>query len=138
MNRFVRLTTLFLWGGFLYYIIELLWRGYSHPSMFAVGGLCLLLVGGLNNFLPWELGFVWQALSGSVIITLVEFCAGLVLNVWLNLGIWDYSQLPLNIMGQVSLYFILAWIPLAEFAVWLDDRLRWKLYGEQRPRYTVF
>ena len=35
---------LFLWalGGTLYYSIELMFRGFSHWSMFLLGGICLL------------------------------------------------------------------------------------------------
>ncbi len=39
MSRFLRLMTLWLWGGFIYYLIEVAWRGGSHPSMFILGGL---------------------------------------------------------------------------------------------------
>jgi len=134
----VKYMTLWLWGGFIYYCIELLYRGYSHPSMFIVGGLCLVAVGGLNNWFSWELGFLWQALIGTVVITVIEYTAGLIVNVWLGWGVWDYSDLALNLHGQVSLLFTVLWIPLAMFAVWLDDFLRWKLYGEQKPSYKMF
>ncbi|MCL2619989.1 MAG: putative ABC transporter permease [Defluviitaleaceae bacterium] len=138
MSRTVKYTTLWLWGGFVYYCLELLWRGYSHPSMFIAGGICLVLIGGLNNYLPWNLGIVYQALIGAVIITIVEFIFGLIVNVWLGLSVWNYNELPFNLMGQISLPFTLLWIPIAAVAVLLDDYLRWKLYGEQKPQYTLF
>jgi uncharacterized membrane protein len=53
----------------------------------------------------------------------------------LGLGVWDYSGLPLNVLGQISLLYSVLWMPLVVFAVWLDDFLRWKLWGEERPRY---
>ena len=39
----------FVVGGAAYVTLELLWRGRSHVSMFAAGGLCLLLVGPLGS-----------------------------------------------------------------------------------------
>ena len=32
-------------GGGLYILVELLWRGRSHISMFLLGGLCFWLIG---------------------------------------------------------------------------------------------
>ncbi len=136
--KLLRLSSLWLWGGFIYYLIELCWRGYSHPSMFVVGGCCFVLNGGINNWLPWELGIVWQALTGAAAVTLVELGAGLVLNVWLGLGIWDYSNISFNFFGQICLTYSLAWIILSMVCILLDDYLRYMLYGEERPRYTVF
>ena len=45
---------LFCWalGGTLYYAVELLFRGYSHWSMFLLGGFCFLF-------------FAWQGLQGG-------------------------------------------------------------------------
>ena len=133
----MRLMTLWLWGGFVFYCIELLWRGYSYPSMFVVGGICFLIIGGINNYLPWSVGLVWQALIGGAAVTVVELVSGIVLNIWLGLGIWDYSHLPLNFLGQICLLYSLIWVVLSIIGIFLDDYLRWKLYGEQRPRYTL-
>ena len=38
-----------LTGGLGYYCVELAWRGWSHPSMVAVGGLCFLGMGRLPD-----------------------------------------------------------------------------------------
>jgi len=137
MRNIIKYVTLWLWGGFIYYCIELLWRGYSHPSMFIVGGLCLVAIGALNNYLPWSLGIVWQILIGSVIVFKLELSAGLIVNVWLGLGVWDYSDLAFNLWGQVSLLFFVLFMPVVAFAIVLDDYLRWKIYGEERPRYKA-
>ncbi len=137
MGRVLKTTTLWLWGGFLYYLIEVLWRGYSHPSMFVVGGICFLLIGGINNVLPWELGFLWQALIGAAAITMVEFVSGCILNLWLGLDVWDYSNLPLNLLGQICLPFCGLWVLISAFGIWLDDWLRYKLFGGEKPHYKI-
>ena len=36
-------------GGMTYYAMELSWRGWSHGSMFLLGGLCFLLLGKLGH-----------------------------------------------------------------------------------------
>ena len=137
MSKFLRLMTLWLWGGFVFYCIELLWRGYSYPSMFVVGGMCFLIIGGINNYLPWSIGLVWQSLIGGAAVTVIELASGIVLNIWLGLAIWDYSHLPFNILGQICLLYSLIWVVLSTVGIFLDDYLRWKLYGEQRPKYAL-
>lgn len=131
-------VVLLLVGGLIYYGIEVAWRGYSHWTMALVGGVCFILVGGINEFFPWTMPLALQGLIGSAIVTAVELIAGLVLNVWLGLGIWDYSNLPLNFMGQICLPFSLLWILLSVVAVVLDDWLRYWLFGEERPHYVLF
>ena len=130
--------TLLLWGGFIYYLIEMIYRGYSHPSMFLAGGLCFVLIGMINHYFPWSLGIAQQALIGAAIITFIELACGLIVNIWLGLDIWDYSHLPLNFIGQISLLFFFLWIPLAVVAIFLDDWLRYKLFDEEKPHYTIF
>ena len=134
----IKNLTIWLWGGFIYYLIEMVWRGHSHPSMFIIGGICLLVVARMNNFFPWEMALALQCVLGGIAITVIELVAGCVINLWLGWGVWDYSGLPFNILGQVSLFFIFAWTGLALVCIYLDDYLRWKLYNEERPRYRWF
>lgn len=129
---------LFLCGGILYMLIEILWRGHTHWTMGVLGGLCFLLIGGLNNGMPWQMPLALQMVIGAAIVTAAEFAAGLILNVWLGLGIWDYSAMPGNIMGQICWQYSLAWLGLSLAAIILDDWLRYWLFGEPRPKYTIF
>lgn len=138
MKRAGKGLALFLTGGALYYGIELLWRGYSHWTMLLVGGLCFLLVGLLNEWFAWSTPLLCQGVMGAAMITAVELAAGLILNIRLGLGVWDYSDMPLNFMGQICLPFSLLWILLAAAAVVLDDWLRHWWFGEERPTYTLF
>lgn len=135
--RIMKGTFLFGVGGLLYYGIELLFRGYSHPAMIIVGGICFLLCGELNEVIPWEMPLQLQMAICSVMITAVEFLSGIVLNIWLDLAIWDYSGLPFNVLGQICLPFMAAWFFLAAVAIILDDYLRYWLFHEEKPHYTI-
>ena len=106
MKLSIFLLALFL-GGTLYVLLELLWRGRSHVSMFCAGGLALLLLHGL--FLRFALPLFAQCLVGGLVITAIEFVAGAIVNVHLKLNVWDYSKMPLNLYGQVCLPFSLLW-----------------------------
>ncbi len=124
-------------GGLAYYCVELMWRGYSHWTMAVLGGLCFLAIGSINEYLPWEMPLVQQGVVGAVIVTAAEFVAGLVLNIWLGLHIWDYSDLPFNLLGQICLPFSGLWVLLSIIAVVADDWLRYWLFGEDRPHYKI-
>lgn len=137
LKQILKLYILALIGGITYVLIELAWRGYSHISMFILGALCFVLLGGINEFLPWELGFVWQMLIGAGIVTILELIVGIVVNVWLGLEVWDYSNLLFNFMGQICLPFSFAWTLLSGVAIVVDDYLRYWLFGEEKPHYKI-
>lgn len=102
--------TLFLLGGTGYVGLEMLWRGYSHITMFFAGGTCFLLLGGLekaNPRLPW----FFRALTGAGVITMVELLYGLLVN--RSYAVWDYRNMPGNYHGQICLPFFLLWIPIS-------------------------
>lgn len=134
----LKMVVLLLIGGLIYCGIEVAWRGHTHWTMGVVGGICFVLIGGINELFPWTMPLWKQGLIGAGIVTAAELVAGLILNVWLGLSIWDYSTMPLNFMGQICLPFCLLWILLSVLAVVLDDWLRHWLFGEERPHYVLF
>ena len=140
MNVFNTAKFLLLWeiGGCVYFMIEIMYRGFSHESMFILGGLCLILIGGLNDFFPYELYFEWQILIGDIMVLILEFLTGCIVNIWLGLNVWDYSDLPGNLLGQVCPQFALIWIPIIIVAIFVDDWIRWKYLKEPKPVYKSF
>jgi uncharacterized membrane protein len=134
---------LFLIGGSSYAVIEWLYKnffshGTTHWTMFVVGGIMFLSIGAINEVLSFDTPLFQQCLIGATMITCTELVCGLVLNIWLQLGVWDYSHLPLNLMGQICLPFTVAWFFLSAPAIFLDDWLRWKLFKEEKPHYVIF
>lgn len=130
---------LFLIGGVLYVLVELLYRGYSHYSMFIVGGLCFVLIGLLNDGLfSWKMALNSQMTLSALIITILEFTAGAILNLGFGLDIWDYSDQPYNLYGQICLLYTCFWYLLSLPAILLDDLLRDKWFGEDRELYIIF
>ena len=111
---------LFAVGGSIYTGLELLWRGRSHPTMFALSGGCFLAIGQLGRKFP-KLPLGCRAVLGSLICTTGELLTGLVFN--RDFRIWDYRKLPVNFRGQICLPFSLLWIPLSALAAILFDRL---------------
>ena len=129
---------LFYFGGSTYCTFVVFVRERSHWSMFLLGGLIFVLVGGMNQVWGWETGLIKQTAAGVGITLAGEFMTGCIVNLWLGWDIWDYSELPGNLLGQICPQFALLWIPLVLLAIVLDDVIRWRFYGEERPRYYIF
>ena len=120
---------LLLTGGVLYYGIEVLYRGYSHWTMALCGALCFLGIDRINRCLSRK-PLPLRALVGALMITCAELFLGCVLNLWLGMGIWDYSNLPLHFMGQICLPFSLLWFLLCFPACLLCRLVRRRVFLE--------
>ena len=121
--RFFKKLTMFGLGGTLYTLLELLWRGRSHSSMFLLGGGCFLMLGRLRRL---RLPLPVKLLLGSAGITAGELATGLLVN--RNFAVWDYRPQPLNFLGQICLGFSLLWIPVSLLGMWI--------YGVMEKRFS--
>ena len=133
-NKYIALWAV---GGLMYITLELLWRGHSHWTMFILGGICFVALGLINEVLPWDMPLWKQSLIGACIITALEFATGCVVNLWLGLGVWDYSHMKGNILGQICPQFFLLWLPVSLSGIVLDDWLRCWWFEEEKPHYKL-
>ena len=117
-------------------LIEILWRGYTHWTMGILGGIVLILV-GLINEVDKDIPLLVQAPIASIVITLLEYYSGIILNIQMKLNIWDYSDLPFNVDGQVCLLYSLLWMILGMVAVILDDFVRCVIFKEPRKKIRL-
>lgn len=76
------------------------------------GGLCLLLLFEVSQCMAAQNIFL-QAAVGALGITLIEFCFGVVFNLWLQKNVWSYANEPFNLLGQVCLFYTCVWYLLA-------------------------
>ena len=106
---------IFIIGGIGYGIIEVLFRGYTHWSMIITGGAAFLSLYIINNALTNTSIFI-KALLGMVVITVLEFSVGIIVNKIFALDVWDYTNMPGNILGQISLQFSACWYGLSVVA----------------------
>ena len=134
-NIIFKYLVLFCVGSIIYVGIECIYRGYSHWTMGILGGLCFVILGSYNEFLSWETPFWKQCLFGTIIVTILEYITGCIVNIYLGWNIWDYSNLPFSLHGQINLFFSIAWFFLSAIAIVLDDWLRYWLFKENEPHY---
>lgn len=103
--------------------------------MIICGGICFIYAGLQNEQVEWDYPFWKQVLRVEAFILSAEFITGCIVNIWLGLNVWDYSGLPGNILGQTCPQFALLFLPLSAIAIVVDDFIRWKWFGEEKPRY---
>ncbi len=116
---------LFVWGGFGYCFLELLWRSYTDFSMGIAGGISFCLLALIQKHFK-SLKFIYRCILGGLSITAVELLFGVIFNLYLKRAVWDYSQMPFNILGQVCLAFTVMWCVLSAPMLIIADILRQK------------
>ena len=122
MSLYKKCYFLFIIGGLGYSAIELLWRGYTHPSMGVLGGVCLIAIRLINKRFC-NRSLLFRASICGAVITVLELITGVLLNIILKLSIWDYSKMPLNILGQICPLYTFLWILLSFILIFIPEKL---------------
>lgn len=134
--KLIKNLTVFTVGGFSYGLVEIAWRGATHISMFVVGGLCFLIIGSLDEH-GMSMSLLTQSVLSAAIITSAELISGIIINIVMELNVWDYSALPLNLMGQICLPFTILWMIISVPAIYLEDAVRLFIFGEKMKRIPL-
>ncbi len=111
MRYFLNYLFAALIGGFGYCLIEIIYRGRTHYSMFFAGAMVLSTFYYISN--NYQLPLWLKCLAGMIIITGIELVFGIVFNIILKENVWDYSNVPLNFLGQICVPFSLIWFALS-------------------------
>lgn len=98
-------------GAVAYGLIEVVARGYTHWTMALTGGTVMVLLNLINR--TGELNILVKCLLGTIVITSLEFSVGMITNIALGWNVWDYSDKPLNVLGQICPQFSLVWFFLS-------------------------
>ena len=141
MNKHFKLfstySVLFTYGGFVYMTLEMLFRQRTAYSMGICGGLAFIIIGCLNNLIPWSMSLLKQCLIGGIcVVTPLELLFGEIVNT--TYEIWDYREMPLNFDGQICVLFTILWCFVSLVAIILDDYLRYYIFNEEKPHYKLF
>ena len=126
MRRGIWWWLLFFIGFVGYPILELVWRGRTHISMAWAGGLALMWVGAVSA-LP--IHGIWAALLSTLGIGGIELGIGAYVNLYLGLGVWDYSALPYHLWGQVCPEYMGLWFLLSLALVYFLRRGRARFFA---------
>ncbi len=135
MKKGRHLAELFYLGGTGYALIEILWRGFTHWSMFITGGLVFVGLGAIEENLKDKiLPIRW--FTGTIFVTLCEFLVGIWVNIALKLNVWDYSQEWGNILGQICIKYSFYWLLICVIAMPASYMTAKQLAYYKKTRYN--
>lgn len=126
MKKTKELLVIFGYGAIIYSLIEVLFRGFTHWTMTITGGFTFIALYFMNIKMKTKNLFIRCAI-GSLIITVIEFTVGCIVNRGFHLHVWDYSDEKFNILGQICPLFSCIWFLLCIPVTFLSFLLRKKL-----------
>ena len=142
MKKFIGKLGLFLSCGFIYCMIDILFRGWSHWSMFVLAGfLGVFCIDSINNVLSFDCDYIVQILISTILCTIGEGISGIILNVWLQLNVWDYSKMTFGtfFFGQCNVLFCFAWMLIISIIIFYCDAYNYYILKiEPCPYYIIF
>lgn len=132
MRIICKYSFLFLAGGYVYCMMEVMFRNFSHISMLIAGGMAFVLVGEFGEINKDRLSIVTVMFVGMLVITSIEYIIGYIVNINMKMNVWDYSMFPLNLDGQICVSFSILWFILSFVIVivyhflerWFDKKWR--------------
>ena len=98
-------------GYFIYSMIEIINRGYTHWTMSLTGGFILALLYSINS--SGGMTLLKSCFTGAICITLAELIVGIFDNLIMHWNVWDYSNMPFHYRGQVCLLYTVLWFFLS-------------------------
>ena len=143
LSNWVLSLLLWTWGGTVYFFGEVIYKTLSHhPERISWTMLVLALILCIplercGAELIWEMPIWLQSICCTLLITLTELVSGLIINVWLGLNVWDYSNLSYNFMRQICLQFSAIWLVLSIIGIFIFDWVRYIVQGGEKPHYHV-
>lgn len=137
MKRLMEYGFLWLLGGSIYYAFEMIFRGFSHWTMFVLGGICMVFFAFQGRSSNFQEALWKQVIRCTIFVTACEFVTGIIVNKWFDLGVWDYSDQPFHLFGQICLPFAIIFSALCLSGILLSGYLLHWLFGEEKPRYHV-
>lgn len=129
INKIIENTVLWMTGGLFYFYLEIAFRNYSHYSMIVCGGFCFVIVGTIGNYILETESDIPKAVAlimffGALVITTLELFTGIIVNVKLNMGVWDYSSMKYNVYGQICLTYTMIWSLLSLLCVFVANLIK--------------
>lgn len=121
MEIFVKLLILFVIGSLAGWIIEVFWRRFFSPPRVwknpgFLNGPCLPLYGFGTIFLfgicSLKIPFFAMVILFCVVMTGIEYIAGLIFIKGMKIKLWDYSKCWGNIQGIICPLFSVLWTVL--------------------------
>ena len=105
--------------------------------MFLLGGICLVFFAQQGIWTGWSAPLWKQVIWCAIFVTSCEFITGIFVNKIMHWNVWDYTDQPFQVMGQICLPFTIIFSGLCAVGILLSGYLLHFLYGEKMPEFHV-
>ncbi|SDB14719.1 Putative ABC-transporter type IV [Ruminococcaceae bacterium FB2012] len=129
-KKLLELFAVFCTGAVGYGTVEVIERGFSHITMALLGGMSMIVIHLLNDDRRRGGSVIVLLGISTAFITSCELLAGEILNVYMEMHIWNYSGQPLNFDGVICPRYTGCWLLLSAFAMIVDDLMRRKIFRQ--------
>lgn len=138
LQKMLQLTSIGIVSGFIYCGLEILWRGWTHWTMFILAFIVGIIISQYNNMFTYDMDLVWQVLFGGLTSIMLEYLFGITFNQ--DFTIWDYRGLwGTFAQNQLNILFCCAWFVIVCISIFILDWFEYKvLHDENKPYYVVF
>ena len=134
LKYFYQNLLLFILGGCAYYYTEVFTRGWSHWSMFILGGLCFVFFSLQKKAHWWNQSILHQLMRCIVFLLCGEFITGCMVNLWMGWKVWDYSKVPMNLYGQICFPMAILFLVLCYLGIIIDDWIQIFAFGAKNKQ----
>ena len=90
-----------------------------------------------RKMVHWRDALWRQTVRCVIFVAAGEFFTGIIVNKWLRLNVWDYSDQPMQLFGQICVPFLIIFSGLCVIGIFLSSFLLHILYGEEKPSFHI-
>ena len=137
MKKISKILFFLVFGGSLYYSFEVMFRGFSHWTMFVLGGICFVFFYSQGKLTNWTEPLWIQTFRATVFVVSMEFITGIIVNKFLDINVWNYEDMPLHLFGQICLPFAVIFSGLCVMGIILSGNMSHWFFGEEKPHYHI-
>ncbi len=113
--------------------------GFSSGWMCIIGGISGLSLFGIYKLINKRFNIFFASILGAVIINIIEFISGVILNLNFKLNIWDYSNKYFNLLGQICLsHSFIYLLFICPVSFWFFGFLESQYQVNQKKKITLF
>lgn len=106
LQKILQLTSIGIVSGFIYCGLEIIWRGWTHWTMFMLAFIVGIIISQYNNMFTYDMDLAWQVLFGGLTSIMLEYLFGITFNqdftIWDYRGLWGTDQSVLMSTGTTE------------------------------------
>lgn len=106
-------------------------------SMFLLGGICFIFFAQQGIMDEVERASLETSPLCTAFVVSAEFITGIIVNKVMGWNVWNYTDQPFHLMGQICFPFAVLFSGLCTFGIIISGYLLCYLYREIKPGFHI-